>query len=216
MRKNLTVNTSPSNNSSSSNLDVPAGTSPTHSPSLFKSQMTRSESQSFLTISATNEGEIVSTNFNVQPFGATVAWVVYGLVIALAYWAIHFALVLYGKAFGDLQDTTRKVYTWTILNLLHSLITFVLFHWKKGSPYDYSMGYNDHSRLTLWEQLDDQKQFTPTRKFMFVVPCVLLLLTSYFVGDNMLLLFVNVVATVVVVLAKLPSFHKRRIFGINK
>lgn len=117
----------------------------------------------------------------------------------------------------EMIETISKMYIWTCLNCFHAVITFILFHWKKGSPYDdVSMSYQDHSKMTLWEQLDDQRQFTPTRKFMFVVPCALLLLTSWFVGDSLPLLFINFVFTIVVVLAKLPQFHMRRLFGINK
>src|SRR3989338_7537031 len=102
MRKNLSpINTS-SVASNEFSMGHPNSTSPTYA--FNSSEMTRSESQSYLTISATKEGEIVSTNFNQTPFGEKPAWFIYIFVVGLAYWALYFAFVLYGKVFGELNS----------------------------------------------------------------------------------------------------------------
>jgi hypothetical protein len=69
------------------------------SPTYFndRGQMTRSESQSLLTISATQSGEIVSTNFNSMPFTEKPAWFVYLFILFLVYWALYFVFMFYGK-----------------------------------------------------------------------------------------------------------------------
>ncbi|KAG2372956.1 hypothetical protein C9374_012986 [Naegleria lovaniensis] len=216
MRKNLTPLDTLSVKSTSSPQQQQHGDHfqhPTTTPTL---KMPRSESQSFLNIADTSSGEVVSTNFNTQPFSDKAAWFIYILVLFLSYWALFLGCLIYSKAISYLNDSMINATIWTALNCLHSICTLILFHWKKGSPYDLSIHLQDQSKLTFWEQLDNQKQFTPTRKFMFAIPCVLLLLTSWHVGDSLALLFVNFVFTLIVVLAKLPSFHRRRLFGINE
>lgn len=46
-------------------------------------------------------------------------------------------------------------------------VTFYLFHWAKGSAF-----YTDRksiAKLTLWEQIDGERAFTPTKKFLTIV-----------------------------------------------
>ncbi|MFS7913611.1 putative ORMDL family protein [Helianthus anomalus] len=52
-------------------------------------------------------------------------------------------------------------------------ITYHFFHWKKGTPFADDQGI--YNRLTWWEQIDSGKQLTRNRKFLTVVPVVLLL-----------------------------------------
>ena len=55
-------------------------------------------------------------------------------------------------------------------------------------------------RLTHWEQLDYGRQYTPTRKFLAIVPIVLFFLTSFFsrYEDQHLLINVTSLALVMV------------------
>lgn len=50
-------------------------------------------------------------------------------------------------------------------------MTFFFFHWLIGTPFDINQG--EYSALTLWEQIDDGQQFTPTRKFLTAFPIIL-------------------------------------------
>ncbi|KAL9656832.1 hypothetical protein ABK040_004367 [Willaertia magna] len=199
-QKNLSINTEQAKEFEQQQQEAAINT---QSPTLRLESpysLTRSESQQFLTF-PTKEGEIVSTNINSSPLTTKFFWFFYGLLFLVSYTLL--SLFRFPKPI-----------LWTLVNFIHTLITFVLLHWKKGSPYDVSITYQDRSKLTLWEQLDEEKQFTPTRKFMFVVPCVLLLVTSFYVDAFWLI--VNVITAGFVILPKLPSFHKRRLFGINK
>jgi hypothetical protein len=46
-----------------------------------------------------------------------------------------------------------------------------MFHGVKGIPYDFNQ--NELGSLTLWEQMDNGEQFTPTKKYFTAVPIIL-------------------------------------------
>ena len=71
-------------------------------------------------------------------------------------------------------------------------------------------------RLTHWEQLDHGVQYTPTRKFLTVVPVALFILASAYSKYDKLHFALNFVSLACVLLPKLPAFHRVRLFGINK
>jgi len=50
-------------------------------------------------------------------------------------------------------------------------ITFVLFHWVKGSPDQETHG--EYYNLTLWEQIDAGVAWTNTKKLLMGVPALL-------------------------------------------
>jgi len=102
---------------------------------------------------------------------------------------------------------------WTIVHLSHFLVTYHLFHWKKGTPFADDQGI--YNRLTWWEQIDSGKQLTRNRKFLTVVPVVLYLIASHTTDYQHPMLFFNTLAVFVLVVAKFPHMHKVRIFGIN-
>lgn len=113
-------------------------------------------------------------------------------------------------------------------------LTWVLFHWQKGVPYgdvvDKQQGKFD--RLTMWEQMDLGVQFTPTRKFFTIVPIVLydrtlrgtcvtqyrsfIITTHYNEFQRPLIFWVNFGFFLLLIVSKLPSMHRVRVFGINK
>ena len=49
---------------------------------------------------------------------------------------------------------------------------YVMFHYLKGTLY-ITGDQGDARRLTNWEQIDDGRQYTATRKFLIAVPIVL-------------------------------------------
>ncbi|GJN07543.1 hypothetical protein PR202_ga25383 [Eleusine coracana subsp. coracana] len=93
-------------------------------------------------------------------------------------------------------------------------ITYHFFHWKKGTPFA-ADDQGIYNRLTWWEQIDNGQQLTRNRKFLTVVPVVLYLMASHLTDYKQPMLFLNTVAVLVLVVAKLPNMHKVRIFGIN-
>ncbi len=51
-------------------------------------------------------------------------------------------------------------------------LTYLLLHWEKGSPYE-TLDQGEARVLTQWEQFDDGEQYSPTKKFLLVVPIVM-------------------------------------------
>jgi hypothetical protein len=70
--------------------------------------------------------------------------------------------------------------------------------------------------MTFWEQIDDGVQNTATRKFLMVVPVVLFLLATHGTDYARQPLGANVAVVIVLLVAKLSSMHRVRIFGINE
>lgn len=60
---------------------------------------------------------------------------------------------------------------WSVLNIGHAALTFVTFHWLKGSPFPtyWSLTPAGVDACTWWEQLDRRWQQTPARKFCVAV-----------------------------------------------
>ncbi|KAI8989606.1 ORMDL family [Pilobolus umbonatus] len=90
-----------------------------------------------------------------------------------------------------------------------------MFHWLQGTP-TLNTYQGVYDGLTVWEQIDDGIQFTATRKFLMAVPIILFLLSTHYTHYDVLQFAVNFIILVIVLIAKLPSMHKVRIFGINK
>ncbi|CAM9233019.1 unnamed protein product [Phaeothamnion confervicola] len=91
--------------------------------------------------------------------------------------------------------------------------TFSFFHWIKGSPDEFSQG--EWNGLTFWEQLDAGLPWTPTKKFLMLVPAILCLIPSVLTDYDPWYLAVNVPVFVVLVVGKLPIMHRVRIMSIN-
>ncbi|KAI9355493.1 ORMDL family-domain-containing protein [Pilaira anomala] len=104
--------------------------------------------------------------------------------------------------------------SWTLTNLTFNISHFVMFHWLQGTPMDNNQGAYDG--LTVWEQIDDGVQFTATRKFLMAVPIGLFLLSTHYTHYDVLQFAINFCSLVIVLIAKLPSMHEVRVFGINK
>lgn len=84
-----------------------------------------------------------------------------------------------------------------------------------GSPFtDQCEGEWDG--LTLWEQIDNGQQFTPTKKYLTALPIFMFLLSTHYTRYDSTLFMVNVIPLMIVLIAKLPALHRVRFFGINK
>ncbi len=73
--------------------------------------------------------------------------------------------MLYEIAFSLLADPI------SFKNTDKEQVTFVMFHFVVGVPFD--LNQNEFDGLTLWEQIDSGAHFTPTKKFLTSVPIVL-------------------------------------------
>ncbi|KAI8970389.1 ORMDL family-domain-containing protein [Mycotypha africana] len=105
--------------------------------------------------------------------------------------------------------------SWTLTNLTFNAGHFVMFHWLQGLPTLNNIN-GAYDGLTVWEQIDDGVQFTATRKFLVMVPIILFLLSTHYTHYDMVQFAINFCSLVIVLIAKLPSMHQVRIFGINK
>ena len=143
---------------------------------------------------------MVDTNLNTNWLENKASWLYYSLLV-LASWLVVSNFVDPGMA-------------WTVVHISHGLVTYYLFHWIKGSPIDGDQGKYDS--LTFWEQIDSEVQGTGTRKFFMMVPVVLFFLASHGSAYDRQPLGVNLGVLVVLLVAKLSSMHRVRIFGINK
>ncbi|RWW33382.1 hypothetical protein GW17_00001914 [Ensete ventricosum] len=134
----------------------------------------------------------VDMNKNTEWFMYPGVWTTYILIL-------FFSWLIFLSVLGCNPGTA-----WTIVNLVH---------FAKGTPFSDDQGI--YNSLTWWEQIDSGKQLTRNRKFLTVVPVVLYLIASHTTDYRHPMLFLNTVAVIVLVIAKLPNMHKVRIFGIN-
>merc|ERR1711991_855620 len=117
------------------------------------------------------------------------------------------------------SSSTSSKGSWTLLqpglfSTSHAFVTFVTWHWMKGTPFAFNQG--EYDDLTQWEQIDDGEQFTTTRKFFTATPVVLFLISCHYAHFSTTQFAINVVAVGFCLIPKLPYMHKKRILGINK
>mmetsp|Transcript_46767 Transcript_46767/g.113926 ORF Transcript_46767/g.113926 Transcript_46767/m.113926 type:complete len:175 (+) Transcript_46767:294-818(+) len=96
---------------------------------------------------------------------------------------------------------------WTTLVVSHSVVTFWLFHVKTGSLLTWEDDGGKYDRMTYWEQIDGGLHYTSNRKFLMIVPLVLLFFAYEACSQNAFL--VNLVFTFLVVIPKMPLFAKK-------
>ena len=129
-------------------------------------------------------------------------------------WLTHLIMAtLLRLLFGMIPGASREL-AWTLTNLTYNLVTFLLLHWLVGTPFDLNQG--EYGALTLWEQIDGGRQFTPTRKFLTAFPIVLFLVSTHYSRYDLVTFGINFGVLVIQLVAKLPAMHLVRIFGINR
>jgi hypothetical protein len=78
-----------------------------------------------------------------------------------------------------------------------------MFHWVRGIPFDFNAGAFDN--LNMWEQIDDGDQYTPAKKYLLSVPIILFLVSTHYTHYDLIYFVVNLLATLAVVIPKLPA-----------
>lgn len=126
-------------------------------------------------------------------------------------WYIGLVVLMWLVASAFLEDSGLA---WTYVHIVHGAITYYLLHWTKGSPCAEDQG--EYDSLTFWEQVDNGVYATRNRKFFTAVPVILFLLATNGADFKKQPLGLNLAVVVLLLLAKLPVFHKVRILGINK
>lgn len=143
-------------------------------------------------------------NRNTSWWNNKASWFIYSLGIGV------FHLVI-----SSLPDMSTET-AWNVTFVTHAVASWLAFHWEKGAHFIMLDEQGKQASLTQWEQLDDGVQFTPTRKFLTIVPIVLYVLTTHHTDYHRMSLYTNTLLLFVLLLSKVPSMHKVRVLGINK
>lgn len=61
----------------------------------------------------------------------------------------------------------------TLVNMAHGIITYVSFHYRTGTELGGADDTGMYDSMTFWQQLDGGYSWTPTKKFLTVVPILL-------------------------------------------
>ncbi|KAM9177150.1 LOW QUALITY PROTEIN: ORM1-like protein 2 [Mergus octosetaceus] len=142
-------------------------------------------------------------NPNTRVASSRGSWLAYGLAVG----ALHVVLLS--------VPVLSVPVVWTLTNVLHNLVMYLLLHTVKGTPFETPDQGKDRL-LTHWEQIDYGMQCTSSRKFLSISPVVLYLLTSFYTKYDPAHFVINTASLLSVLLPKLPQFHGVRLFGINK
>ena len=60
---------------------------------------------------------------------------------------------------------------WSVVNAIHTISTFVFFHWIKGNPDGSSQG--EYNGLTVYEQIQAGIPYTKFKKFLMIIPALI-------------------------------------------
>lgn len=126
-------------------------------------------------------------------------------------WLIHVVLIMCGKIIIDTIPGMTQQVSWTLVNLFYLTLSYLMFHWVTGIPFENDLHGGAYDDLTLWEQIDDGAQYTPAKKWLFCVPIALFLASTHYTNYNPWLFAINLTALVFVLIAKLPQLHRQRV-----
>ncbi|CAI4047206.1 hypothetical protein N7582_004014 [Saccharomyces uvarum] len=125
-------------------------------------------------------------------------------------WLIHIVVIVLLRIFYSLFPGSTPKWTWTLTNMTYIIGFYIMFHLVKGTPFEFNGGAYDN--LTMWEQINDETLYTPTRKFLLIVPIVLFLISNQYYRNDITLFLSNLLVTVFVgVVPKLGITHRLRI-----
>ncbi|KAI0329567.1 Orm1 type endoplasmic reticulum protein [Cubamyces sp. BRFM 1775] len=126
-------------------------------------------------------------------------------------WLIHPVLIFAGKVVIDTIPGMRQEISWTLVNLLYLGLSYLMFHYVTGIPFHSDLHGGVYDNLTLWEQIDEGAQYTPAKKWLFIVPITLFLASTHYTHYDPWLFAVNLTALILVLIPKLPVFHRYRV-----
>ncbi|BGO92909.1 hypothetical protein NBRC10512_006075 [Rhodotorula toruloides] len=129
-------------------------------------------------------------------------------------WLIHVVLIGLGIILLETIPGITQDLAWTIANLGYLFVSYIIFHYVTGVPFDMTNNSGVYDNLTLWEQIDSGAQYTPAKKWLTTLPIVLFLVSTHYTryDSHPALFTLNLCALLFVGLApKLPAFHRLRI-----
>lgn len=116
---------------------------------------------------------------------------------------IHPILILLLKIVYDIVPSISQETSWTLVNITYMFGSYLMFHWVRGIPFEFNAGAYDN--LNMWEQIDNEEQYTPAKKFLLAVPICLFLISTHYTHYDLAYFMVNFLATLAVVVPKLPA-----------
>jgi hypothetical protein len=128
-------------------------------------------------------------------------------------WVIHPILIILLKILYDILPGVSQELSWTLTNITYMFGSFLMFHWVRGVPFEFNAGAYDN--LNMWEQIDNGDQYTPAKKFLLSVPICLFLLSTHYTHWDLTHFTINFLATLGVVIPKLPWVSVSDILGIG-
>lgn len=124
-------------------------------------------------------------------------------------WVIHIVLIVFLKLFFDFVTALDNDWRWTLTNVTYNIGSYIMFHQVKGTPFEFNSGAYDN--LTMWEQIDNGDQYTPTKKFLMIVPIALFLVSTHYSNYNLYLFTISGISCMCVVIPKLAISHRLRV-----
>jgi hypothetical protein len=125
-------------------------------------------------------------------------------------WVTCVFLVIFMKVVFSLIPGVSNDMAWTLTNISYNLITFIFFHCLEGVPFDTNQG--EYFQQTLWEQMDEGSQYSPSKKFLVVLPTVLFLISVHFSDYDAFAFYINFASLILSLVPKLPSTYGFRLF----
>ncbi|GAB7334035.1 hypothetical protein MBLNU13_g06125t4 [Cladosporium sp. NU13] len=129
-------------------------------------------------------------------------------------WAIHVVIILLLKILYDIVPSISQETSWTMVNISYMFGSYLMFHYVRGVPFEFNGGAYDN--LNMWEQIDNGDQYTPAKKFLLSVPICLFLVSTHYTHYDLTYFMINFMATVMVVVPKLPALHRLRFAVFNE
>lgn len=124
-------------------------------------------------------------------------------------WVIHIVLIIFLRLFFDFITVLDNDWKWMMTNVTYNIGSYIMFHQVKGTPFEFNSGAYDN--LTMWEQIDNGDQYTPTKKFLMMVPITLFLISTHYSNYNLYLFTVSGISCLCVVVPKLAIAHRLRV-----
>ena len=101
----------------------------------------------------------------------------------------------------------------SIFNIFYVQVTFLYFHWIRGSPDFKTQG--EYNAYTLYEQIDAGVPWTNTKKYLMLMPTLINYIACHTADYKPINVVVNCGIFLICIIAKIPEMHLVRIFGIN-
>lgn len=124
-------------------------------------------------------------------------------------WVIHIVLITLLRLILDFVAVLDNEWKWTMTNVIYDFGSYIMFHQVKGTPFEFNSGAYDN--LTMWEQIDNGDQYTPTKKFLMIVPIALFLISTHYSNYNFYLFTMSGLSCLCVVIPKLAISHRLRV-----